>query len=70
MLCIHHPLYDFNEPPSYYLEQDEATALIDICEENNVDMVLTGHLHNDRVDRVNGTLWILPTHSISEECDA
>jgi len=61
ILCIHHSLYDHNEPPNYYLEEDEASALIDICEENDVDMVLSGHLHNDRVDRVNGTLWVLTT---------
>jgi predicted phosphodiesterase len=57
ILCIHHPLYDLNEPPNYYLEDDEAVTLVDICEENDVDIVLTGHLHNDRVDRVNGTPW-------------
>ncbi|MBD3158896.1 MAG: hypothetical protein GF309_08930, partial [Candidatus Lokiarchaeota archaeon] len=61
ILCIHHPLYDHNEPANYYLDEDEALALIDICEENDVDMVLTGHLHNDRVDRVNGTLWVITT---------
>ncbi|MGV9169611.1 MAG: metallophosphoesterase family protein [Promethearchaeia archaeon] len=61
ILCIHHPLYDLNEPPNYYLDKNEALTLVDICEENDVDMVLTGHLHNDRVDRVNGTLWVLTT---------
>ncbi len=61
ILCIHHPLYNLNNPPNYYLDDDEAFELIDICDKHDVDMVLTGHLHNDRVDRVNGTLWILTT---------
>jgi len=62
ILGFHHPLYYVEkEPPEYFLDPDEAEELIRICSENDVDMVLTGHLHNDRVDRVNGTLWILTT---------
>jgi predicted phosphodiesterase len=61
ILCIHHPLYNLDDPPLYYLDDGEALELIDICENYEVDIVLTGHLHNDRVDEVNGTLWILTT---------
>ncbi len=60
ILGFHHPLY-YVEGNNFYLEEDEAIELIRICDTYDVDVVLTGHLHNDRVDRVNDTLWILTT---------
>ncbi|MDO8056739.1 MAG: metallophosphoesterase, partial [Candidatus Hermodarchaeota archaeon] len=60
ILAFHHPLY-YVTGSNFYLEDAEAIELIRICDTYDVDMVLTGHLHNDRVDRVNDTLWILTT---------
>jgi predicted phosphodiesterase len=60
ILAFHHPLY-YVQGNNFYLEDAEAIELIRICDTYDVDMVLTGHLHNDRVDRVNDTLWILTT---------
>ncbi|MFX1492212.1 MAG: metallophosphoesterase family protein [Promethearchaeota archaeon] len=58
ILGFHHPLY-YVDSDYFYLDEDEAIELIRICDTYDVDLVLTGHLHNDRVDRVNDTLWIL-----------
>ena len=60
ILAFHHPLY-YVQGTNFYLEDAEAVELIRICDTYDVDVVLTGHLHNDRVDRVNDTLWILTT---------
>jgi 3',5'-cyclic AMP phosphodiesterase CpdA len=60
ILCFHHPLY-YVDSNYFYLDDSEAIELIRICDTYDVDIVLTGHLHNDRVDRVNDTLWILTT---------
>lgn len=60
ILGFHHPLY-YVEGDNFYLDEDEAIELIRICDTYDVDVVLTGHLHNDRVDWVNDTLWILTT---------
>ncbi len=65
IMGFHHPLYYVREPGydpyNFFLDDAEATELIRICDTYDVDIVLTGHLHNDRVDRVNDTLWILTT---------
>jgi len=41
--------------------EEELLELSRICNETNVDVVLTGHSHIDRVDESNGTLWIITT---------
>ncbi|MHA1908256.1 MAG: metallophosphoesterase family protein [Candidatus Thorarchaeota archaeon] len=56
ILSLHHSL-----PNMYYLSEPETLELIRICNETNVDIVLTGHSHLDRVDEGNGTLWISTT---------
>jgi hypothetical protein len=61
ILAFHHPLYNVRDPPTYYLDESEAEELLNITQTYGVDVVLTGHLHNDRVDYINGTRWILTT---------
>jgi Icc protein len=61
ILAFHHPLYNVEDPPTFYLQESEALDLLNITQTYGVDVVLTGHLHNDRVDYINGTRWILTT---------
>ena len=61
ILAFHHPLYYVEDPPTYFLAEYEAKELLNITQTYGVDVVLTGHLHNDRVDYVNGTRWIMTT---------
>jgi predicted phosphodiesterase len=56
ILGIHYSLTNL-----LYYNEIAAHELIRICSENNVDIVLTGHAHSDRVDNENGTLWIQTT---------
>lgn len=61
ILAFHHPLYYVEDPPTYFLAEYEAKELLNITQTYGVDVVLTGHLHNDRVDYVNGTRWVMTT---------
>ena len=44
-----------------YTDESSANALMRICSENNVDIVLTGHTHRDDEEWINGTLWLQTT---------
>lgn len=61
ILAFHHPLYYVEDPPTYFLNVGEAKELLNITQTYHVDVVLNGHLHNDRVDYINGTRWIQTT---------
>jgi predicted phosphodiesterase len=61
ILAFHHPLYYVEDPPTYFLDVGEAKGLLNITQTYHVDVVLNGHLHNDRVDYINGTRWIQTT---------
>jgi predicted phosphodiesterase len=61
ILAFHHPLYYVEDPPTYFLDVGEAKELLNITQTYHVDVVLNGHLHNDRVDFINGTRWIQTT---------
>ncbi len=56
ILCIHHPLATLR-----FYDSEGTSELIRICNENNVDVVLTGHSHSDQVEKVDRTLWIRTT---------
>ncbi|MFX1565720.1 MAG: metallophosphoesterase [Promethearchaeota archaeon] len=45
----------------YFMQYDEAVELQRIARENNMTVYLSGHRHNDRVDLINGTHFILTT---------
>ena len=46
---------------AYFMQYDEAIELQRIAREQNMSVYLSGHLHNDRVDLINGTYFILTT---------
>ncbi len=56
ILSLHYSLQNL-----LYLSEKETLELIRVCNETNVDIVLTGHSHLDDVEERNGTLWITTT---------
>ncbi|MFW9850647.1 MAG: metallophosphoesterase family protein [Candidatus Thorarchaeota archaeon] len=64
ILSLHYSLQNL-----LYLSEAETLELIRVCNETNVDIVLTGHSHRDGVDERNGTLWITTT-AIGAQADS
>ncbi len=60
ILAGHAPLLEPDQDV-YFIPTSEALELQRIARENNLTVYLSGHLHNDRVDLINGTYFMLTT---------
>lgn len=65
VIFMHHPVFDDEPSPecdSIGLDQlisaDTRKRFIQFCEQNNVELVLTGHTHEDHTFDVNGVKYI------------
>jgi len=50
--------------PSWTVRMDEATELLRIIEENDVRLILSGHVHRDMIYVLNGRHWFVTTTTI------
>ncbi len=60
ILTGHAPML-YPDVDAYFMQYDEAIELQRIAREQNLSVYLSGHLHNDRVDLINDTYFILTT---------
>ncbi len=57
ILAFHAPIY-YVDTPYYFLPESEVLELFRIADEYNLTIQISGHLHNDRVDIINGTYFV------------
>lgn len=58
ILTFHAPIY-YVDSPYYFLPESEVLELFRIANDYNLTLQLSGHLHNDRVDIINSTYWVI-----------
>lgn len=58
-ILMHHAPLKYVEGDDYFLPESEAIRLQQLTDTYGVQLVLTGHLHNDRVDLIGDTLFII-----------